>query len=260
MGNIIEKIKKMFLNRNSVTILGVIAGVIVLWVVYSMTLDKAVSPVKVPVANKDITAGTMITKEDIDYVEINSEVLKKATILTTSSQLIGYYVNNGTSITKGAMFYKDQVVDKSKLIERDLETIPEGQTIYQLKVDNTSTYANSIYPKDRIDLWLKGTMDGQIFYEEFITSIEVLGVKDSKGQNVFDVSDGNRTPAYLTFAVDVDMFQYLKRVELLSQLQLYPVPRNKMYTTEQAETKYANEQLKVYIDSLSRFTENKTTE
>lgn len=251
MNNLVSKIKTIFLNRNTVTILGVLAGVIVLWVAYSITLNKAVNPVRVPVANKDIPAGTQITKEDIDYVEINSDALKKASVITYSSQLIGYYVTNGTSVTKGAMFYKSQVVDKSELVERELEVIPEGYTLYWLKVDNTVTYANSIYPGDKIDLWLKATVDGQNVYEEFITSIEVLSVKDSNMQNVFDVGSG-RNPAWLGFAVKTDMYSYLHRIESLSGMKLYPVPKNKMYTNSGAETEYANIMLKDLIDSYSR--------
>ena len=55
--NVMEKIKKLLLNRNTVTILGVLAGVIALWFAYSITLDKAVKQTRVHVAVKDITAG-----------------------------------------------------------------------------------------------------------------------------------------------------------------------------------------------------------
>ena len=94
---------------------------------YSITLDKAAKPQKsAQLQPKDLTAGTIITKEDIGYVEVNSDVLKKASVVTSSSQLIGYYVTNNTSVVRGSMFYKSQVVTKDKLIERDLETVPEG--------------------------------------------------------------------------------------------------------------------------------------
>ena len=243
MNNILAKIKNLFLNRNTVTILGVIAGVIALWFAYSITLDKAVKPQKVPVAAKDLTAGTIITKEDIEYVEVNSDVLKKASVVTSSSQLIGYYVTNNTSVVRGSMFYKSQVVTKDKLIERDLETVPEGYRLYWLKVDNASTYANSIYPGDKIDLWLKTKNEGKYVYEEFITNIEVLSVKDSKGQNVFDVSSG-RTPAVLVFAVTDEMFSYLSKIGYLSGMDLYPVPINKKNSDKDATTEITNDALR----------------
>ena len=256
--NVLSKLKSLILNKNSVTILGVIAGVIVLWFAYSITLDKAVKPQKVPVASKNLTAGTIITKDDIEYVEVNSDVLKKASVITSSAQLIGYYITNDTSVVQGSMFYKDQVVSKDKLIDRDLETIPENYKLYWLNVDNTTTYANSIYPGDKIDLWLKTKNEGKYVYEEFITNIEVLSVKDSKGQNVFDVASG-RTPAVLVFAVDDEMFSYLSKIKYLSGMELYPVPINKKNSDKDATTEITNDALKQLIDSQARTVTSDTT-
>lgn len=257
--NVMEKIKKLLLNRNTVTILGVLAGVIALWFAYSITLDKAVKPTKVPVAVKDIPAGSIITKDDIEYVDINRDVLKKTSIITSSSQLINYYVNNNTSITKGSMFYTSQVVKKDELIDRDLEIIPENYKIYWLSVDNTTTYANSIYPGDKIDLWLLTKVENNYVYEPFITNIEVLSVKDSKGQNVFDVNSG-RTPAVLAFAVPNDIFVYLSKVGFLSGMSLYPVPINKNNADKDATTEISNKELQTLIDSKSIITNPDNTE
>ena len=257
--NVMEKIKKLLLNRNTVTILGVLAGVIALWFAYSITLDKAVKPTKVPVALKDIPAGSIITKDDIEYVDINRDVLKKASIITSSSQLINYYVNNNTSVTKGSMFYTSQVVKKDELIDRDLEIIPENYKIYWLSVDNTTTYANSIYPGDKIDLWLLTKVENNYVYEPFITNIEVLSVKDSKGQNVFDVYSG-RTPAVLAFAVPNDIFVYLSKVGFLSGMSLYPVPINKNNADKDATTEISNKELQTLIDSKSIITNPDNTE
>ncbi len=251
MQNLFSKIKNLFLNRNTVTILGVLAGVVVLWLAYSMTLDKAVKPIRVPVASKNLTAGTIITNDDIEFVEVNSDAMKKASVLTTSAQVVGKYVGNGTSVLKGAMFYSEQVVTKDKLIDRDLETIPENYKLYWLKVDNTTTYANSIYPGDKIDLWLRTRDEGKYVYEEFIRNIEVLSVKDSSGQNVFDVGSG-RTPAVLVFAVPDELFSYLSKVGYLSGMQLFPVPINKKNSDRDEKTEITNNELKNLIDSQAR--------
>lgn len=249
--NIVTKIKNLLLNRNTVTILGVVAGVIVLWFAYTVTLDKAVKPIKVPVAKKELTAGTIITTADIDYTEVNSDALKKGSVITSSAKLIGFYVANNTSIVQGSMFYEDQVKTKDQIVTRDIEKIPEGYRLFWLNVDNTTTYANSIYPGDKIDLWLKTKHNGSYVYEEFISNIEVLSVKDSKGLNVFDVASG-RTPAVLEFAVDDEMFTYLSKIKFLSGMELYPVPINKNNSDKEANTEITNDALKQLIDSQAR--------
>lgn len=260
MGNILKNIKNVLLNRNTVTILAVIAGVIVLWFFYNMTLEKAINPQRVPVATRTLTATEMITAEDFEYVEVNSGFLENANIITSGSLLTGRYIKNETSVVEGAMFYNEQVVDRSELKEREQEDLEEGYTIYWLSVNNTTTYANSIYPGDKIDLWLKAQVSGQYVYDEFITSIEVISVKNQSGKNVFD-TDSSGEPAWLSFAVTFEMAEYLNLVEQIPELnmEVFPVPRNSLYTEEGAEVAYANELLLQMIDSYAGFTPGSTT-
>ena len=247
-------LKNLLTNRNAVTILAVLAGVIVLWIIYNMTLTKAISPVKVPIAKEDIPSGTLITSEMIEYAEVSSDFLRNASVITTSGRLVNYYVNRGTSVPKGAMFYNNQIVDKDNYIKRDIETTKEGYKLYWLQVDNNTTYANSIYPGDKIDLWLyvkSAQTENLIVYEEFIKSIEVLAVKDSAGNDVFDVSTNTRAPKWLEFAVTEELSDLLYKIEKLQGLKLYPVPKNKNYTNEGAEVEVANALLLDLIESMT---------
>ncbi len=259
MASLILNIKKILLNRNTVTILAVIAGVILLWFFYNMTLDKAVNPQRVPVATRTITAKELITVDDFEFVEVSGEFLHNANIITNSNELVGYYVKNETSISEGAMFYREQVVERSELQEREQEILPDDYTIYWLEVNNNTTYANSIYPGDKIDLWLKAEVNGNIVYDEFINSIEVVSIKDSRGQNVFD-AESSGEPAILSFAVKFEMYEYLKLIEDISDMELFPVPRNELYTTEGAEVSYSNDLLKDLINNYAGFTPGTQTQ
>ena len=245
--------KKFVINRTTVTILGIVAGIAVLVGFYIYRVNNAINPVKIPVATRDIDATEQITADDIEMVNISSSFLKNANVITSTSELIEKYVATGTSIPKGGMFYTDQVVEKEELPNSVFEEIPDGYTIYQLAVNNETTYANSIFPGDRIDLWLEykqsSNEGGKIIFGEFISSIEVLAVRDSKGQNVFDVTSG-RTPAYLLFAVKTDLYRYLKIAEKISNMTIVPIPRNQQYTEDAGSTEYNNEQL---INLITRF-------
>ena len=76
MGNIINFFKKTIANKNTVTILLVLAGIVVLWVFYSMRVKEATTPIKVPYAKEELKATEEITEEKIGYVEVNSKLLK----------------------------------------------------------------------------------------------------------------------------------------------------------------------------------------
>ena len=245
MGNIINFFKKTIANKNTVTILLVLAGIVVLWVFYSMRVKEATTPIKVPYAKEELKATEEITEEKIGYVEVNSKLLKTADIIQSQSALIGYYVTTGTSIPKGGLFYKSQVVTKAELPNSVFDNIPDKHTIYSMSVNNHTTFGNSIYPGDKIDLYLKATDDsGKIMFGKFIESITVLGVRDSSGKDVFGTTD-TRTPAELLFAVPNDMYELLMKAGYISGITLVPVPRNKAYTELNADT--------VTVDYLKNF-------
>ena len=252
MAGLINGIRKILLNRNTVTIIAVIAGVIILWFFYNMTLNNAINPVRVPVATREILAGEQITNDLIEYVEVNRSFLNNASIITSSSQLIGYYVNNGTSISTGAMFYSNQVVTRDVINQTPFDNIPEGYTLYWLELDDgfEDTYANSVYPGDKIDLWISGRdpETGLLIYDEFINSIDVVQVLDTDGQNVFDDAI-NRKPDTLGFVIDGDMLKYF-RVLIRAGFTIYPVPRNKMYTVADKEVSFSNDTLVNLVESL----------
>jgi hypothetical protein len=249
MGNLVAGIKRFFSNKNTVTILGVLVAVVVLWAFYNYRLNKAVTPIKVPVAKERIGATTEITAEMIEYTEVSNQFVASHGVITDSAALIGKVITTGTSIPAGGMFYTEQVVEKKSLPNSVFDEIPKGYAIFSLPVDAHSTYANSIYPGTRIDLYLS-TQDetGKEIYDPFITSIEVGRVRDGSGQDVFDQNPPGM-PSELIFVVPNDMYQILYIAVNNLGLRIVPVPRNKEYTSDAAETKFASQTLKDMVEA-----------
>ena len=69
-------IKKFLSNKNTVTILGVFAALIVLYVGYNSTVNKAITPVSVPYALDTISPGQQITEDLIGIKNVSSETVK----------------------------------------------------------------------------------------------------------------------------------------------------------------------------------------
>lgn len=250
MGNLINTLKKFVANKNTVTILGVIAGVLVLWGFYSYRVKEATTPIRVPYAKATINATDEITEDNIAYTEVNSKFLRTADIVRNTKDLIGKRVTTGTSIPAGGLFYKNQVVEASQLPNSDFDNIEDGYTGYSLAVNNHTTFGNSIYPGDNIDLYMKATDDNnRIIFGKFIEGITVLNVKDSSGKSVFD-STVPRTPAELLFAVPNDMYELLMLTNYISGVTIIPVPRNKAYSDKTGEVK-TSEYLRNFILSKS---------
>lgn len=252
MGNITVAIKRFLGNKNTVTIIGVIAGIAVLYFGYNWRVNQAIEPQKVPYAKVAIDGNTLITQDMIGTVEVSKNMINTAPNLVTSSgSVLGKYVRWDTTVAEGSLFYKTQLATEEELPNSVLKNIPDGYTLYRLGVNMQSTFANSIMPGNYIDLYYKFTDDDNyIVFGKFIESIEVLAVKDAQGQHVFS-STSQGIPAELLFAVPNDYFQLLKKSDYIktNNVEIVPVPRNKDYSENPTATQITSEAIKAFINA-----------
>ncbi len=241
--------KRFFGNKNTVTILGVLAGIAVLFFSYNSRVDKAIQPLKVPYAKEKIDSAEKITAEMVGTIDVPSSFTSKATNLVTSaSDVINKRVAIGTSIPANGLFYQEQVITDEQLPDAAFANIPDGYTIYYLPVSMESTVYNKIFPGNYIDLYLNTVNeDGKPIFGKLISSIEVIDVKDESGEHVFSKNDATGNPAVFLFVVPDEMYLFLKRAELL-QYEILPVPRNESYSSNPGETEYSSEYLKAIIN------------
>ena len=253
MSNLIETLKKFLGNKNTVTILGIVAGVLVLIIGYNLRLKSKINPVLVPYALNEMSGGHQITEKDIGYVKVSSSVVENSpNLITEASGIVNKYVTVGTKIPKNSLFYEKIVVDKKELPDAAFADIKDGYTIYSLSVDLHKTYGNSIYPDNYIDLYFKATDEqDHIIYGKFIESIKVLDVKDDQGNHLFEDSIETREPAELLFAVEDDIYLLLMKAEYMSGVEIIPVPRNSSYSQKAGDTVIASDQIVDYINAKS---------
>ena len=63
MENVMASFKRFFKNKNTVTIIGVIIILVLLYIGYSSQINKAVEPVSIPDATETIQPRTQITSD-----------------------------------------------------------------------------------------------------------------------------------------------------------------------------------------------------
>lgn len=236
MGNIMLKLKRFLGNKNTITILCVIAGVAVLLIGYNYRVSQAVQPVNVPYALERMEPKSKVEADNVGTIKVSGAFVEQTEDLITSKSYIlnnEWYVNYDTVIPEGGLFYKSQLVTKDDIPDTAFDDIPEGATVFSLSVDSHSTYGNSIMPGNFIDLYLKATDDnGKVIFGKFIESIKVLSVRDSSGNDVFADSQVQRSSGELLFAVKDDLFMLLSEASFVGGIDIVPVPRNAAYRNE----------------------------
>ena len=111
-----NSIVRFLKNKNTVTVIGVIAIVGILWGGYYFQLQRQVKPKSVPVAATTIQPRTQITSDMIKYVDVpQAYISENAT--TNEQDLLNKYANYNTIIPEGSMFYKDTILNYRLLIK-----------------------------------------------------------------------------------------------------------------------------------------------
>ena len=251
MKNLVGTLKKFLGNKQTVTSMGVIAGILVLYIGYNWRVNKVISPIEVPYAKVTINPKQMITEDMIGFRKVSSEMVDASpNLLVDASQVVNKYASIGTSIPANSLFYDESVVELKELPDAAFANIKDGYTIYSLNVDMKTTYGNQIYPDNYIDLYLKATDDaGKVIFGKLIESIKVLAVKDSQGNHLFDNTVETRQPSELLFAVPDDMYLLLMKAGYVSKndIEIMPVPRNASYSANPGETSVASDYIKNFI-------------
>jgi len=226
MNNILIAIKKFFQNKNVVTILGIILILGLLYFGYNRTIKAQTEPIRVPVASQTIQPRTLITDDMITYIEVPGKSVSP-NVVKNSRSIVNMYSAINTVIPQGSMFYSDVLVTKEQLPDSAFVAVPDGQRPYNLSVNTQTTYGNSIFPGNVVDVYMKAVDEtGQVVVGRLLSQVKILAVKDSNGNNVFENTEENRTPATLLFGVPDEVLVLMKRAEYLKSygVELFPVP------------------------------------
>lgn len=256
MGNLSFKLKKFLQNKNTVTFIGTALILAILYFGYNWRINQAITPVKVPYAKVTIQPRTKITEDMIDYVDVLPGMVNSETIKNIQN-IVGKWSNYNTLIPKGSLFYTTTVVTAAELPDAALVQTPAGYVPFNLKVDTNTTYGNSIFPNNYIDIYLKALDDnGNPMVGKLIENVKVLAVKDKNGRHVFENSEEERTPAIIIFAVPEDIHILLRTIVELSNVksvstELIPVPTTESYSSEPGALRLTSTALKAFIESKS---------
>ncbi|MDE5539658.1 MAG: hypothetical protein K2J20_04150 [Bacilli bacterium] len=256
MGNIITTIRRFLSNKNTVTIIGVLLGIVVLYIGYNYRVKHAVETVTVPYAKKTISATTAITNDAVGTMEVLRSTVGK-TMISSYAQVISttrMCVAEKTNIPEGSFFYTGQIKECTSISSNILDDMEDGYSAVVLDVDLRKTFGNSMYPGKYIDLYVKTTDDtGKLIYSRLLSKLPILDVRDSNGQSLYYSASTSTVPAVLLFAVPnydtsgTNLYLLLSKATMLNGIDLVPVPGNASYSSEIGETRVSSEYLKNLI-------------
>ena len=259
MNNLSASIKKFMGNKNTVTILGVLLCIIILIIGYNRTINSKIKLTQVPYALETIQPKTLITPDMIGYMTVPEAFIKVGDYYRSGEQIEGKYSNYNTMIAEGSLFYKDLLTEEKYLPDSYRYNVPKGSTVVNYPVDMSTTYANSIMPGNYINIYFKAILPAaenqesesdSIMFGKFLSDVEVLSVKDSQGQHVFENTEEVRTPSYMLFAIKEEQHLLLRKALYLQgeyDVEILIVP-NTEELADDVEVTLSSEDIQKFIN------------
>ena len=271
MNNISVSMKKMMTNKNTVTLIGVLAAIVILYWGYNMRIKNAINPITVPYATQTLAPKTKITSDMIGSIQVPPSMLK-GDVITNVSNIVGRYVSADTIIPQGSLFYGNSVVSQSDLPDSIIYNYPDGWVLINMEVDTTNTYGNKVFPGNYIDIYMKAvrkmseeeiktTTQDKIMVGKLLENVKVLGVIDSNGDNVFENLEDVKTPSQIIFAAPEEIHILLRKSMYLRtyDVTLIPVPTAESLKENPGEVAVANTNLQDWINTVTYWDETETT-
>lgn len=253
--NLNDSLKKFVSNRNTITIIGVVLCIVILYVGYNYRINQVTALSRMPYAGVTIQPNTRITDDMVSYMDVPKSFLK-GSYYESKESIVGKFSKDDVMIAKGSLFYVDMLKD-SNVNASAYGDIKNNYTVISYKVDVASTYANSFMPNEYVDVYMKTLDDNnKILYGKLIANVKVLNIKDSSGNAIFGNTETSSTPAYMLFALPED-FHLLFRKALYLQyssdiVELVFVPNTKDLSED--DTPFiASKTLKEYIEKKTQF-------
>lgn len=243
-----NSIVRFLKNKNTVTVIGIILIVAILWAGYYFQLQSQVKPVSVPVAATTIQPRTQITSDMIKYVDVPNGYISNNAI-RSEDQIISMYSQYNTMIPEGSMFYTEAVTTEETMPNHLLKLLNEGEIGISLSIGEEQKMKGfNIMPNEKIDIYMKVTSDdGNTMFGKLLENMKVLEVLDESGNSTYAVNDGSRSADYLVFGVQEDLFLLLKRAEYLGKVTFIPVQHGAWVDDIEAKLKLTTPELFDYI-------------
>ena len=235
-----NNLSKILKNKNTVTILGVVICLVILYVGYSIRINQKTALVEVYYANQTIQPKTKITADMVSKTQVPASFIK-GSYYKNYDDIVGKYSNYNTMIANGSIFYTDLLIEEDSLPDAALQKIEDWDKLVSYRVDTESTYGNSLMPGNLVDVYVKIlNTDGKIVYGKLMEQVEVLAVKDVDGKNVFDSTEEVLIPAYLYFGLPENKYllfsalNYIKEELKEYNIEIVFVPNTMSYEDKTA--------------------------
>ncbi|MDO4701730.1 MAG: SAF domain-containing protein [Erysipelotrichaceae bacterium] len=188
---------------------------------YVMLLKmNLIKMVKIPIAKKTIAPRSLITEEDIDYIEV-VQGYQVEQVMLHKEDLLGKYTDIHTTIPEGSMFYASSLFDIKQLPDYPSLLLKENQVAFSLPVDLNKLNGNTIVEGQYVDIYVSlPVKHEQPIFDKVLSHVRIISIKDRKGLTLDDTRS-NGVPHICVLAISQEAVKVLSNASKVGEIELY---------------------------------------
>jgi len=209
---------KNFFKKNSFLVVFIIALVIAIsnYLIYPVFISKDLKLIDVPVAKETIKEGSLITDEDITFVQISEELLPSG-IVISKDYLIGKYIMQNNAVPKNGFFYLEVLTDKEEILGGIFKELNDGEFSYTQEISSLYDQNENLKVGQLVDIFFdceyqkidrdnpNNTEENAVVYGLLKENARIVGLVD------------NGDTRYVTYALKEDDLGYFTIAEHMAK-------------------------------------------
>lgn len=191
---------------------------------YRQVKSEVESKRLIPVVSNRISSREKVKESDIVMIEVPKHLVLDG-VIDKREEVIGMYIKPYHTLVENSLFYRDALVEESKMNDVALFSLKEGEVAISIDADIQRSYANSILVGHQIDLYYLGsarkndTNQKEVLHGEIVKNARVLAVKDRDGQSI--EGDSELKTAMIVVALSYENAHLVEVAKVLGEV--YPV-------------------------------------
>lgn len=242
-------------------LVGVMGATVLAWNTLGVNymVNKEIAPVNAYFTSEDIPAGSVITDEMLNYIEVPAKALPP-NVITNPEDIVGKFVKYGYSIPENSYFFNEVVLSENDMPNSSVLKLAEGEFAFPLIVDLETSLGNGIVPDTNVDIAFRtkvynpDTEKDEPVFGILAENVRVTSVKDNNASAVFSEEGAGKNKSeskttltkLFTFAVDADLNELLNQATLLGEVR--PIAKGEI-TEEANNTTMSTNEVISWIES-----------
>ena len=172
--------------------------------------------VQVPVASHQLYQRSLLSKEDLSYIEVPKAFIQED-VLIDEDEILGQYVKLSYTVPKGSLIYKGAL--EKEIGDLALTLLQYGEVSYDLYTGEVKVNTGNLNVGNNVDIYLTIKTNEKTLSDVLLEDCRVIGLYDSQGRQIRSYETDARI-AIVSIAVEKSHVNLLNKALMVGSVSV----------------------------------------